>query len=315
MIPDMQVVKKRFQLPFQKVAYIDMNPHSYRFDLHNMSKEKVPFNLPVVVTYSPYNPDTNLEYFKKYATQMTNVSELEKERTIKSVIHAEIRILSAGMTIEEMFSDKDKFKKMVSDRIKTDLNRFGVEISNSNIEEMSDLDDNKYFTFRKQKAIEGANNEARVEVAEVRKIGDIGEQERKTEVRQRTAEIEANTIKVENTRDEDIAESNKNLEVAKAEYDRQKQIAVIESTMDSKMKQIELQQVTEAKRVQQEIETKRAVCFVEAKVNSEAIIQRAEGEAEYKKKIADADYYIEAKHAEGLKSIYDAQSEGIKKNA
>lgn len=312
-IKDMTVCKKGFVWPFQKMQIINMNPRSYSFELHHMSREKVPFNLPVVFTIAPTSPDVDMEFFKSYARKMTNITEEEMETTIKSVIHGETRILSAELTIEEMFSDKDKFKTAVSDNIQRDLNQFGLQICNANIEEMKDLDDNKYFNFRKQKAIEGANNEARVEVAEARKIGDIGEQERQAETRQRRAQIEAETVKIENTRDRDIAESARDLSVSKSQFSQAQEIARIESLMSAKNRLVEMEQLVEAKRVQQELETLRATDLVQAKVTAESRIESAEGEAEAQRRLANANLYSELKKSEGLQAIAEAQAVGMAK--
>ncbi len=310
-IRDMTVAKKGILFPFQQMQIISMNPRSYLFELHHMSKEKVPFNLPVVFTISPANPATDLDRFKNYARNMTNISPQELETTIKSVVHGETRILSAGMTIEEMFSDKDKFKSAVVDRIQTDLNQFGLQICNANIEEMGDLKGNEYFSYRKQKAIEGANNEARVAVAEAKKIGDIGYNERVAETRQRVSQIEAETTKIELMRDRDIAESKKELSVAESQFHREKEIARIEAEMTAKQLEIERHQQVEAKRVLQEMETRRATDLVKAKVEAESTIEKAEGEAEAIRRKANAELYSELKKAEGLKATYETQAWGM----
>ena len=138
-IKNMSVSRKAIQWPFQKAQFVDMNPKSYHLSLHNMSKEKVPFNLPVVFTVAPYDPIAYPAFFENFATKMTNISPHEMEYTIKSVIHGETRILSADMTIEEMFSDKEKFKAVVGDKIQLDLDQFGIKICNANIENNSCL--------------------------------------------------------------------------------------------------------------------------------------------------------------------------------
>lgn len=49
-IKDMAISKHGVQWPFQQATMINMSPITYKFDLHNMSKEKVEFKLPVVFT-------------------------------------------------------------------------------------------------------------------------------------------------------------------------------------------------------------------------------------------------------------------------
>jgi flotillin len=60
-----------------------------------------------------------------------------------------------------MFTAKEKFRKTVVHKIQKDLDDgFGLHIYNANIREMGDYDkDNKYFEYRKKRAIETANFE------------------------------------------------------------------------------------------------------------------------------------------------------------
>lgn len=312
---------------------IGMNPSSYRIDLQNMSKEKVPFRLPVVFTIGPHDPEsseTSLELFKNYAKTMINGANFnEVENTVNSVVTGEARILSASMTIEEMFSDRDKFKQMVSENIQRDLDQFGLKICNANIEEMHDLPKNDYFEQRKQKALAGASTQARIDIAEANKLATIGEQERAAATKQRIAQLHAETVKIENERDQAIAETTKDLEVAKAHYARDTELARIEAQMKAKMREIDMQRDVEESRVRQEMQTSRAKDLVKATVDAESRVAQAQGEfgskskladaelyvmntqAEAKKRMADADVYAEQKRAEGLSAVYQAEANGV----
>jgi flotillin len=312
-ITDMAISKKTVVWPFQSAKIVSMNPHSYTFELHHMSHEKVPFNLPMVFTISPVDPNHNLEHFKNYARMMTNITPAELEKTIKGIIHGETRLMTSQLTIEEMFADKLVFKTKVVESIQHDLHQFGLKINNANIEELSDTEDNKYFTYRKQKAIEGANNQARVEVADARKLGDIGEFERIATTRQRKAEIDAETKRIENIRERDISESVRDLTVAKSQFMQAESIAKIESEMNARKLEIERMREIETARIQVEIETMRSKELVTAKVNAEAAIERAEGEAEAVRRCANATLYSELKKIEGLDKLYTTQANGIEK--
>ena len=133
-IQDMLVSRKGVHWPFQRLRVYDMTPRSYKFSLHNMSREKVPFMLPTVFTVAPIPPERDLELFKNYARTMTDIRQDELERTIRSIIHGETRVLTAEMSIEEMFADKERFKAMVQEKIARDLAQFGMWVANCNIE-------------------------------------------------------------------------------------------------------------------------------------------------------------------------------------
>lgn len=313
-LKDINIVKKGFDLyPLQKCQYVNLNPSNYSFELHNMSKEKVPFNLPVVFTIGPVDPNSDMDLFKNYARKMMNISKQELDSTIQGIIHGQTRILSATLDIESMFSDKDKFKNMVTDHIQLELNPFGLKVYNANIAEMKDLPGNEYFEYRKQKAIQSANNEARVEVAEAKKMGDIGENERQAFAKQRIATIDAETLLIQNTQQKIISESNKELNVVKETYTKEEQIAKIEAQQLSKIREIELQQEVERKRQDQKLIEQRADVLTKAQVNAEAQIKEAEGNRLAQILKAEADLITKEKEAMGMKLIFDAQSEGIRK--
>jgi flotillin len=174
-VKGVHVSRKTFQLPFQKIKVIKMDPINYHFLGSNMSKELVPFKLPLTFTVSPRHPEIDLPGFIKYATRLGDMDHEGVKTIIAGIVHGETRGFVASMTIPEIFSDKEAFKQHVVDRVQKDLDQFGLEIHNANIEEMHDTDGNSYFENLKKKALEGANTRSRIDVSEARKEGDIGE--------------------------------------------------------------------------------------------------------------------------------------------
>ncbi|GAQ92516.1 hypothetical protein KFL_010370020 [Klebsormidium nitens] len=164
-IPDMAIARKTMQWPWQEVRTYNMAPLNYSFHLNNnMSSEMVPFRLPVSFTIGPKDPREDLEGFKTYATKLGDLPPEKVEATIGGVIHGETRVFSAGLTIREMFEDREKFKRTVQDKIQHDMNAYGLKIYNANIAEMADQDEQtRYFQNLRQKALEGANTEMRIQ--------------------------------------------------------------------------------------------------------------------------------------------------------
>jgi len=310
-IKDMLVSRKGIQWPFQSYKMIVMDPRTIPFDLHNMSSEKVPFSLPTVFTVVPKDPSIDLEGFKRYAQFMSDATKEEFEKTVGGVVHGETRILTGSMTIEELFNDRERFRSTVWNNIQKDLDQFGIHIKNANISEMQDLPGNGYFEYRKQKAIQSANNQARVEVAEAKRVGDIGEYTKQADAVQQKALVESTTAKVQNERQREIAESEKTLKTAQADYLKQVKTAELEAKMSVEIRNAELARELETKKVQQMTETLRAKDFTQANVNAECQIKEAEGSAIAKRTQADAHLYNELKRAEGLKAVLEAQAEGV----
>jgi len=73
----------------------------------------------------------------------------------------------------------------------------------------------QYFAFLRQKKRSEAENKAKVDVAEAQKVGDIGKKEREAATRIQLAQYEADTVLIENLRQQDIEKSKADLEVVK----------------------------------------------------------------------------------------------------
>jgi len=300
-IKDMLISKKGIQYPFQKYEFIDMKPLTYEFDLHNMSSEKVEFKLPVVFTVAPINPNDDINSFKNYARRMSSLSQDEISEVISGMVEGEARGLTAKMTIEQMFSEKDTFKEVVVDKIDADLRQFGLRVHNANIKEMSDFDqNNRYFEYRKKRAIETANYEAQVEVSKAKRDGEIGVAKNEGETRIATAEIERDATIKENEREMVIANSNAELKRVEAEAYRVSEVARIEAEQSALIRKHELEKDVALKKKEEQLENKRANIMTLAIVESEAIERKA-----------DAELYAKNKEAEGVYALYKAKADGL----
>lgn len=312
-IPDMLICKRGVIWPFQKYQLVLLNPNNYTFELHHMSRDKVPFNLPISLTVGPYNPEEKMDLFKNFARKMTREggNDEDVENTVKSVANGEIRVLSASRSIDDLFSDRKIFRSCIVDEVQKDLDQFGLQIFNANIEEMKDLPGNSYFEFRKKRAIESANNEARVDVAEAVKKGEIGEKENQAIASQTVAKYTAETIKIQNEQALLVAYSTKELEVKKADFKRETEIAKVTAIKEAEKREIELQEEVEKRRIKQKEEALRAVELTQATVTAESNIAEAKGNAEALRQTADAKLYTEQKNAEAKLALAQADAKGI----
>mmetsp|Transcript_11217 Transcript_11217/g.19175 ORF Transcript_11217/g.19175 Transcript_11217/m.19175 type:complete len:466 (-) Transcript_11217:57-1454(-) len=312
-IKDMSISRTGIVFPFQDYSFISMHPATYQFNLHNMSREKVEFNLPVVFTISPAHPLEDPEAFKRYAQMMNDLPPEDVEQIVRGVVEGETRGLTANLTVEEMFNSKEKFKSEVVNKIEIDLQKLGLRVLNANIKEMSDYDEhNKYFTYRKQRAIESANYDAQVEVAEARKTGEIGLKQKEKDSRVKIAQLDTEAIVSENERAAEIAQSNAQLEEVRAQSRKRSEIANLDATMAAKLREAELQSQVEVKRQAQLLEQLRADELVNTKVQAEQAIAEAEGKAASIRHLADAHLYEEQKKAEAIQAELSAHSAGLK---
>ena len=313
-IKDMTVSKKGIQWPFQKHFMVSMVPKTYSFDLHNMSKEKVEFKLPVTFTTAPIHPSDDEVGFKKYAKFMNDIDPNDFTKTLGGMIEGEMRVHTATMTIEDMFSNKEKFQEEIVVKIGVDLDKIGIRILNANIKEMSDFDEhNKFFQYRKQRAIESANYDAQRDVAEAQKKGEIGMKFQENERRIEVAKLDKDSIAAENARKAEIAESEAELGEAEATSKKRKDIANVEADVAAREREIELERELYIKKQEQEIEKQRSIALIQAKVNAESLIEDSKGKSESIQLLADASFYQKQKEADGIKAVYEAQADGLHK--
>ena len=109
-IKGVHVSRKTFQIPFQRIKIISMEPINYHFLGNNMSKEMVPFKLPIIFTVSPQDPQMNKEGFIKYATRLGDMDSDGIKNIIGGIVNGETRGFVGGMTIQEIFNDKEAFR-------------------------------------------------------------------------------------------------------------------------------------------------------------------------------------------------------------
>lgn len=97
------------------------------------------------------------------------------------------------------------------------------------------------------KSHEGAVNQAKVDVAHAKYLGDIGEKKREGNTRVENCKVEANTILFETQRQNEISKAQAALKVAEAEYNQQIEIAKIKQVKASLLRDAELQKNVEIK--------------------------------------------------------------------
>ncbi|PBP17891.1 putative Flotillin-like protein 1, partial [Diplocarpon rosae] len=120
---------------------------------------------------------------------------------IRGIIEGETRVLVSSMTMEEIFGQREQFKKAISKNIQGELSQFGLKIYNANVKELRDAPNSSYFESLSRKAHEGAINQARVDVAEAQRLGTVGEAQRQGEQKREIARIDAETAVQKTERD------------------------------------------------------------------------------------------------------------------
>lgn len=125
--------------PFQKAARISMAPFDLKMNLQAMTTEKLQFTLPAVFTIGP---DNEINALKKYALLLTDdhhtgtLKSITRSLTdndhvkeiVRGIIEGETRVIVSSMTMEEIFTGRQIFKKHVVENVQKELDQFGLRM-------------------------------------------------------------------------------------------------------------------------------------------------------------------------------------------
>lgn len=319
-------------MPWQRCARISVAPFDFSMNLQAMTSEKLQFSLPAVFTIGP---ETEEDALKKYARLLSGSSRSELQDNapastvkhhiqdiVKGIIEGETRVIVSSMSMEEIFKERQIFKNKVIGNVQNELEEFGLKIYNANVKELQDTPGSEYFAFLSRKAHEGALNQARVDVAEARMRGEIGESEKQGKTKQEISKIDAETAVLETKRKAEKAKADADLVDCKTALNSRNEMSKITATRQNEMKEAELQKQLQAKMAETELERRRANEVTKSKVAREAAQETANASYYteqkgadahlYKRKMeADALYYRQSKEADAAFYKQQREAEGL----
>ncbi|OAA78645.1 Band 7 protein [Akanthomyces lecanii RCEF 1005] len=307
-IKNVKITKATWVWPLQRCTRFSVQPQDYAMDLLAMTKEKLQFALPVVFTVGP---DVNSrganttapasgeeqddlaredrgDALMKYAMLLSQGDDAKEGRDekrrhvaniVKGIIEGETRVLVSSMTMEEIFTEREMFKKRIFHNIQSELNQFGLRIWNSNVKELKDAPNSVYFESLSRKAHEGATNQARIDVAEAQLKGNVGESKRRGEQEREIAKIHAETAVQKTERDIERAAAGARLSTKQTALDRDVDIAKVTAQRTIQSTDEDLKKEVEIKRAAAELERLRAVDVVKATIAKESTQQKADAAA------------------------------------
>ena len=174
---------------------------------------------------------------------------------------------------------------------------------NANVKELQDTPGSEYFAFLSRKAHEGAHNQAKVDVAEARMRGQIGEAEKDGKTKQEISKIDADTAVLETQRKAEKAKADSELMDRQTELDANVEMNKIAAKRHNAMKDAELQRQVEEKRAATELERLRANEVTKSKVARESAQQNADAGYYTKQKAADAQMYSQNLEADASRKF------------
>ncbi len=175
------------------------------------------------------------------------------------------------------------------------------------MKELQDTPGSEYFAFLSRKAHEGASNQARIDVAEARMRGEIGEAAKKGHTKQEISKIDAETAVLETRRKSEKAQADAELTNRQTELNMGIQLAQIKAKRAAESRDAELQREVETKKAATELERLRAKDLVKSKIAKETTEQEADASYYRETKTADSRAYSAKQDAEA--KLYRQQME------
>nr|BAK01301.1 predicted protein [Hordeum vulgare subsp. vulgare] len=311
-IKDVKVARKAMVYPGQKSTKFTITPMNYTLSLHAMTVEKLEFTLPAVFTIGPEDKPASILKYAKLLASNSEKGIKHIQELVTGIVEGETRVIAASMSMEEIFKERKFFKEHVMEGVQSELNQFGMTIYNANIKQLQDAPGSEYFMYLRLKSQEGAINQAKVDVAQAKLLGAVGEKEREAEQRKNIIEIESKTVVYEQNRQVEIVKAQTQLETEKTIFNNNVRIAEIEAEKRAAVRDAELQRDVEIKRAMVAQEKARAEQLAKTTVQAEMIQTLAAADLFKKKTEADAYFYTKQKEAEAIQVMYNAQANGIK---
>ncbi|KAJ3256499.1 hypothetical protein HK103_005497 [Boothiomyces macroporosus] len=311
-IKDVKVARKSMVYPMQKCTKFTITPMNYTLSLHAMTVEKLEFTLPAVFTIGPEDKPASILKYAKLLASNSEKGIKHIQELVTGIVEGETRVIAASMSMEEIFKERKFFKEHVMEGVQSELNQFGMTIYNANIKQLQDAPGSEYFMYLRLKSQEGAINQAKVDVAQAKLLGAVGEKEREAEQRKNIIEIESKTIVYEQNRQVEIVKAQTQLETEKTVFQNNVRLAEIEAEKRAAVRDAELQRDVEIKRALVAQEKARAEKLSKTTVEAEMIQTLAAADLFKKKTEADAYFYTKQKEAEAIQVMYNAQANGIK---
>ena len=281
----------------QDYGFVSLRPMQLDVNLQNaLCRQNIRINVPSVFTVGI---STDESLMGNAANRLLGLRQESIADLAKDIILGQLRLVIASMTIEQINADRETFLRNVEENVADELNKIGLHLLNVNITDITD--ESGYIDAIGKRAAAEAINKARVDVAEEERKGGIGEAEaRKVQrIAVSEAEAQAQTGEANADRERRVAvkqaeaaaiegENISAIEIAKSNAVRAEQEAAAYQAAEAAKRvaeamirkaDFEAEQQAQAARAKMEEEKQRAETIVAAKIDKEQRIIDAEAEA------------------------------------
>lgn len=285
----------------QGYAFLDLTPQTIHISLKGaLSQQNIRVNIPSTFTVAL---GISPEIMQNAAVRLLELDARSIEMMATEIITGQLRLTIASLRIEEINQDRERFLEAIKDNIEEELHKIGLTLLNVNITDITD--ESEYIDSIGKKASSTAVNQAKVDVAEQEKQGEVGKASQERDCRILVASYNADAVRGENESRAEIATTDALLAEKEADAKRRSQIAMQQAEAEiQKAKTLANTHRLEAEQiVPQQIEKRKIE--IEAQAEAERKILIAKGEAE-------AILLIKEAEALGIQKILDAKAQGYK---
>ena len=283
----------------QGYAWLDLTPIPIDIELQGaLSQQNIRVNTPATFTVAISKEPGVME---NAAERLLHLDQASIEAQAKDVIFGQMRVVIATMPIEEINADRDKLIENISEALAVELRKFGLELLNVNIQDITD--ESGYIDALGREAAARAINEAKVRVAQQERDGEIGSAEAKREQRVQVASANATATEGENSAKVTVANSDSLRRQQEAEAERSATAAERVSQAKAAEESYAAEEESERRRAERERATEYANVVVPAEIEKERITTIAEGDAEQMRRLKQGE-------ADGIRAVMEAEAAG-----
>lgn len=190
----------------QDYDYLSLEPIQIEIPLRGaLSMENIRVNVPSVFTVAT---GTTPEVMNNAAIRLLGLNTQQVKMQAQEIIFGQLRQVIASMKIEDINRDRDTFLSHVQNSLEPELKKIGLVLINVNITDITD--ESGYIDAIGQKAASQAVQQARGDVAEQEKLGEVrvaeAQRDREIQVASASKERELGTRQAQ--RDQSIGIAN-----------------------------------------------------------------------------------------------------------
>lgn len=282
-----------FILPVvQDYSWLSLEPMQIDIPLKDaLSIENIRVNVPSVFTVAI---GTEPAVMQNAAVRLLELEQNRIKQQAQDLIFGQLRQVIASMRIEDINRDREKFLQNVQDSLEPELRKIGLVLINVNITDITDA--SGYIEAIGQKAASQAIQQARGDVADQEKLGDVRVAEAQ---RERTIQV-ANANK---TREIGMREAQREQQVRVAELDKEQKIGESTAQRDQAVRLAELQREQKVAEQQAAFQRDAQVKAAEQEMRiriAEANAKAIAGEAKAQADVVAAQAALQVKQAEAF---------------